>query len=125
LLATELDGKRLEILIEIVPGARRIAALADANTTAPRELQALQDAAQGRGIELSIHRIAKPEEISGAMDASQAAGAQGFNVLASPLLFARISLAYKTRAHARAENRQFSSVFRESLQERIRGLRNP
>jgi putative ABC transport system substrate-binding protein len=89
LLATELDGKRLEILIEIVPGARRIAALADANTTAPRELQALQDAAQGRGIELSIHRIAKPEEISGAMDASLAAGAQGFNVLASPLLFAR------------------------------------
>jgi putative ABC transport system substrate-binding protein len=89
LLATELDGKRLEILIEIVPGARRIAALADANTTAPCELQALQDAAQGRGIELSIHRIAKPEEISGAMDASLAAGAQGFNVLASPLLFAR------------------------------------
>ena len=27
--------------------------------------------------------------------------------------------------HARAKNRQFSSVFRESLQERIRGLRNP
>jgi putative ABC transport system substrate-binding protein len=89
LLATELDGKRLEILIEIVPGARRIAALADSNTTASRELQALQDAARGRGIELSIHRIAKPEEIIGAMDASQAAGAQGFNVLASPLLFVR------------------------------------
>ena len=56
LLATELDGKRLEILIEMVPGARRIAALADTNTTAPRQLQALQDAARARGIELSIHR---------------------------------------------------------------------
>jgi hypothetical protein len=28
-------------------------------------------------------------------------------------------------ARARANNRQFSSVFRESLQERIRGLHNP
>jgi putative ABC transport system substrate-binding protein len=72
-----------------VPGARRIAALADSNTTASRELRALQDAAQGRGVELSIHRIAKPKDIIGAMDASQAAGAQGFNVLASPLLFVR------------------------------------
>jgi putative ABC transport system substrate-binding protein len=89
LLATELNGKRQEMVIEIVPGARRIAVLADANTTASRELQALEDAARARGIELSIHRIAKPEEIIGAMDASQAAGAQGFNVLASPLLFVR------------------------------------
>jgi putative tryptophan/tyrosine transport system substrate-binding protein len=87
LLATELDGKRQEILTEIVPGVRRIAALADSNTTASRELQALQDAARASGIELSVHRIAKPEEIIGAMDASLAAGAQRFNVLASPLLF--------------------------------------
>jgi putative ABC transport system substrate-binding protein len=89
LLATELDGKRQEMLVAIVPGARRIAALADANTTAPRELQALEDAARARGIELSIHRIAKPDEIIGAIDAAQAAGAQGFNVLASPLLFVK------------------------------------
>jgi putative tryptophan/tyrosine transport system substrate-binding protein len=34
LLAHELDGKRQEILIEAVPGLRRMAALADAYTTA-------------------------------------------------------------------------------------------
>jgi putative ABC transport system substrate-binding protein len=39
-----------------------------------------------RGIELSIHWIAKPEEILGAVNAAKAAGASGFNVLASPLL---------------------------------------
>ena len=33
ILATELDGKRQEILIEAVPGLRRMAALADSNTT--------------------------------------------------------------------------------------------
>jgi putative tryptophan/tyrosine transport system substrate-binding protein len=86
LLSTELDGKCQEIVLEIVPGATHIAALADANTTAPRQLQALQGVARARGIELSIYRIAKAEEITGAVDAAKAAGAQALNVLASPFL---------------------------------------
>jgi putative ABC transport system substrate-binding protein len=45
LLATELDGKRQEILIEAVPGIRRMAALADTNTTAVAKLDALREAA--------------------------------------------------------------------------------
>jgi putative tryptophan/tyrosine transport system substrate-binding protein len=89
ILATELDGKRQEILIEIVPGARRIAALADPNSTADRQLEALHDAARAHGIELSIYPIAKPEEVSGAIDAAKKAGAAAVNVLASPLLNAQ------------------------------------
>ena len=87
LLATELDGKRQDILIEAVPGLRRMAALADSNTTAPRQLQALQDAAQARGVELLIHRVSKPEEIAPAIDAAKKSDAAALNVLASPLLF--------------------------------------
>ena len=64
ILATELDGKRQEILIEAVPGLRRMAALADSNTTTSPQLQALQDAARARGVDLSIYRIARPEEIA-------------------------------------------------------------
>ena len=48
ILATELDGKRQEMLLEVVPGMRRMAALADADTL-PQQLQALQDAARARG----------------------------------------------------------------------------
>jgi putative ABC transport system substrate-binding protein len=92
ILATELDGKRQEILIEMSPGARHIAALADSNTTASGQLEALQVAARARGIELSIYPIAKPEEIIGAIDAAQAAGAAGVNVLASPVLNAQRKL---------------------------------
>jgi putative tryptophan/tyrosine transport system substrate-binding protein len=88
LLATELDGKRQEILIEAVPGLRRMAALADTDTTSPRQLQALQDAARARGAELSIHRVAKAEEIAPAIDTAKASNAAALNVLASPLLFA-------------------------------------
>src|SRR5215831_11968840 len=88
LLASELDGKRQEILIEAVPGLRRMAALADVDTTSRRQLQGLQDAARARGVELSLHRIAKAEEIAPAIDSAKVSNAAALNVLASPLLFA-------------------------------------
>jgi putative ABC transport system substrate-binding protein len=86
LLNAELDGKRLEILTEAMPGISRIAALVDSNTTTPRRLQELQDDTRGRGVELSIHKIARPQEIPAAIDAAKASGAEGLNVLSSPLL---------------------------------------
>ena len=88
LLATELDGKRQEILMEAVPGLRRMAALADTKTTEPPQLQTLQDAARARGVELSMHWVAKPDEIAPAIDAAKTSMAAALNVLASPLLFA-------------------------------------
>jgi putative ABC transport system substrate-binding protein len=87
ILATELDGKRQEILIEAVPELRRMAALADANATGSPQLQALQDAAYARNIELSIHRIASAEEITAAIDAAKASGAAALNVLSSPFFY--------------------------------------
>ena len=88
LLATDLDGKRQEILIEAVPGIRRMAALADPNTTSPQRLQMLQDTARARGVELLIYRVAMPEEIAAAIDAAKGSGAAALNVLATPFLFA-------------------------------------
>jgi putative ABC transport system substrate-binding protein len=86
ILATELDGKRQEILTETVPGLRRIGILADANSTAVVQLQALQEAARARNIEASIHRIARGEEIPAAIETARASGANALNVLASPML---------------------------------------
>ena len=45
-----------------------------------------------RGIELSVYRASKPEEIIPAIDAAQASGAQALNVLASPLVYANRDL---------------------------------
>ena len=87
MFSTELDGKRQEILIQAVPGLRRMAALADSATTTLRQLEALQDEARLRNVELSIQRIARPDEIAGAVDAAKAWGASALNVLASPVLF--------------------------------------
>jgi ABC-type uncharacterized transport system substrate-binding protein len=86
ILATELDGKRLELLTELVPTAHHIAALADPANTMPEQLRVLEEAARARGIELSIHLASKPEEIVPAIDAAQASGAQALNFLAAPLL---------------------------------------
>jgi putative ABC transport system substrate-binding protein len=85
LLSPELDGKRQDILMEAVPGARRMAVLADANVTPPQHLQALKDAASQRGVELSVFGVARPEEIVPAIDGAKASGAAAINFLATPL----------------------------------------
>ena len=77
LLSPELDGKRQDILIEAVPGARRIAAMADSTANPPYHLQVLQHGARSRGygprfadmyrqrarIAVKIFRGAKPADI--------------------------------------------------------------
>jgi putative tryptophan/tyrosine transport system substrate-binding protein len=88
ILAGELDGKRQEILIEAVPGVRRIATLADSNVSAVAKLNEMQEAARARNIELSIHRVASGKEIAAAIDMAHASGSAALNVLASPLLMA-------------------------------------
>ena len=84
LLSHELDGKRQELLIEAVPGARKIAALADSTVTPPYHLEALQHAALSRGVELAVFGVRESDEIVPAIDAAKAAGAEGLNFLASP-----------------------------------------
>jgi putative ABC transport system substrate-binding protein len=81
----ELDGKRLEILMQVVPDARRIAVLADPRSTQPAELKALENAARARGVELVIFTARVPEEITPAMDKANASGATALNVLSSAL----------------------------------------
>jgi putative tryptophan/tyrosine transport system substrate-binding protein len=84
---TELDGKRQDILIEAVPGLRRMAIFADSKATRSSELQALQDAARARGVEVSIHRIASAEEITATIDTAKASGGRSAKrfVVAAPL----------------------------------------
>jgi putative tryptophan/tyrosine transport system substrate-binding protein len=88
ILATEGDGKRQDILIEAVPGLRRMAVLTDVNYTKFKKLEELQEAARARNIEFSIHRVARGEEIIAAIDSAQASGATALNILASPLFYA-------------------------------------
>jgi putative tryptophan/tyrosine transport system substrate-binding protein len=64
ILGADLNGKRLEVLMEAVPSARNIAILADPNNTPPVELTALQNAARGRGVEVAVLTAGMPEQIT-------------------------------------------------------------
>ena len=87
ILASELDGKRQDVLIEAVPRLRHMAALVDPGSTTAVQAKTLVQSAGMHGVELSIHQVTKPEEIAPAIDAAKASGATALNVLASALLF--------------------------------------
>jgi putative ABC transport system substrate-binding protein len=91
MLAPGLDHRRQHILIEAVPGLRRMAALADLSNTTDK-LNALKAAALTRNVELSIHRIARGEEVAVAIETAAASGVGALNVLSSPLLYANRTL---------------------------------
>jgi putative ABC transport system substrate-binding protein len=84
ILAPELDVKRLEILHEFVPQARRIAVLADPSTISTRTQ--LASAARDLGVELPVFEVQNPAEIGGPLDAIARARVEAVNVLASPQL---------------------------------------
>jgi putative tryptophan/tyrosine transport system substrate-binding protein len=84
ILASELDVKRLEVLHEFVPQARRIAILADTTTISTRAQ--LASAARDLHVEPVWFEAGSPEELSRALDALTAAKVDAVNVLASPLL---------------------------------------
>jgi putative ABC transport system substrate-binding protein len=82
---SELDGKRQELLMEAVPGARSIAILADPTFTYPAQLQVLEDAARAHGLKPAVVAAKKLEDIAPAMDKAKELGAAALNVLAAPL----------------------------------------
>ena len=85
IFASELNSKRQEILMEAVPGARRIAVLTDRITTQPAHLQALQNAARARGVEVAVFSAGTPELIAPTMDKAKEWMATALNVLSAPL----------------------------------------
>jgi putative ABC transport system substrate-binding protein len=85
ILATDLDGKRQELLMEVLPNRHRMAALADPNSTEARRLQTLKDAAHAFGVEISIHMVDNTDKIVPTIDEAKALGAEAINFLSTPL----------------------------------------
>lgn len=85
ILAPVLDGKRLELLMELLPRARTLAVLGDA--TLKDDGAALGLIARARGVDLHVLTVKNPGDIGPAIEAAHAKGAEAINVLATPLLF--------------------------------------
>jgi putative ABC transport system substrate-binding protein len=86
ILASELNGKRQEMLIDLAPGSRFMVALVDPGTATAVQLEAVISAAAARGVKLSAFDATNAQDIAAAIERSQSAGAGALNVLASPLL---------------------------------------
>jgi putative tryptophan/tyrosine transport system substrate-binding protein len=80
-----LDGKRQDLLIEAVPGVRRIATLFDSARTHQEHIQQLPDAARARGVEVLVLGAATYEQVIPTIDAAKSAGADAINFLSSPV----------------------------------------
>ena len=101
MLITELDAKRLEVLKEIVPAARRFGVLNDPAAIGTAGLQAIADMARAQGVSLLTVDVHNPAEIPPAFETLRDGSVEGVNILSSPLFsgfreqLGRLLLAYK------------------------------
>jgi putative ABC transport system substrate-binding protein len=86
IVATELDAKRLSLLAEFMPGARRIAILRDPYVATPAHVAEVEATARELGLALDIRDIWRTAEIGAVLRGAKEGGAEAVNVLASPML---------------------------------------
>jgi len=112
ILRGELDGKRLELLRELVPAATRLSFLAYPRL--PRSLAratALEALARPLGLQVTVRLVPRQPELDGAFAASAADHDQGILFDTSPVIFENlprvIALAAQYRLPAIYERREF------------------
>jgi putative tryptophan/tyrosine transport system substrate-binding protein len=111
-LVAEINGKRLELLKEIVPGLSRVAVLA--SSTTPGNAQQLKEtelAARTLGVQLQHLDVLSPKSIEPVFRAAAKAHADGVIVLQSPVFVNErrqlADLAVKNRLPAIFDRREF------------------
>jgi len=110
--ATDIFGKRLQILADIAPGIRAIAVVL--NQDAPFTAVALPElkiAADARGQRLELCDVATAEQLTVKLEAASKAGATGLTTLETPQLLGLrqdiVAVAAKLRLAAIYDSRQF------------------
>jgi len=110
--STDLTGKRVQLLREIVPKATRVAVLAMKGTPAtPLLLAQMRTVTQQMGLTLIVQEVNEPGVLAGAFAAMQGAGAQLLIVQQAPFTAANrkpiVDLAAKHHLPAMFDLRQF------------------
>jgi putative ABC transport system substrate-binding protein len=104
ILAPELDAKKLEILKEIVPAARRFGLLRDRASSNAVRVAAVAAAGRALGVALQTVDVDSPADFTHAFASFRTDGAEAIDILASPMLanfhqeLARLSLEYRLPA---------------------------
>jgi ABC-type uncharacterized transport system substrate-binding protein len=113
--APELSGKRLELIREILPGASRVALLANrTNAATAAVLRATEAAAQQLRMQLLVVDVRTPAGLTAAFDTIVRERREAFVVAADPTLFSQrrriVELAARHRLPAVYEYRLFAEL---------------
>ena len=86
ILATELDTKKIEVLKEFLPGAKRFGILNDPATSGPDRPQGMAEVARRLGVELQTIDVRGPDDLEPAFQAFRTGRAEGVNIVSSAML---------------------------------------
>jgi putative ABC transport system substrate-binding protein len=129
-ISRDLMDKLMELLVQVVPGISRVAAVRNApNPSSPLLLQATETAARSLGLQLQVVDVHAPEDFETAFTTIAAAHAMGVVVIPDPMYFSQrqriADLALKNRlptVFARRENAEAGGLisYGPSLPDQIR-----
>lgn len=112
ILFVQLTPKRLELLCELIPGARTIALLVNPNSpTAEPSLRGAPEAAHAKGAQLLVLKAANQKEIDAAFDTAVASKADGLIVAADPFFDTRREQLVAAAARAKVPTIYFENEF--------------
>src|SRR5947209_20101816 len=102
---SELSGKHLQLLKEIIPGTSRVAVLGNPSINAP-QLRELERVAQSLSMQTRVAEVKSATDLDGAFDTAQNWGADALIVLSNPL-----NLAYRTQIAALAAKAGLPTIY--------------
>jgi ABC-type uncharacterized transport system substrate-binding protein len=104
MMATEIDAKKVDLMKQMLPSARRFGVLRDPGASVAARMQAISETAKALGVELQIVDVHNPADVDPAFGALRDGRVDAIDILASPLLFSlrarlgQLSLANKLPA---------------------------
>jgi putative tryptophan/tyrosine transport system substrate-binding protein len=102
---SELSGKHLQILKEIIPATSRVAVLGDSNINAP-QLRELKRVAQSLALQTQVVELKEAANLEGAFESAKNWGADALIVLSNPL-----ALAYRIRIAELAAKARLPTIY--------------
>jgi putative ABC transport system substrate-binding protein len=85
ILATELDAKKIELLKELLPDAKRFGVINDPATSGGERLRRIDQTARHLGIEIQTIDVRGPDDLEPTFKALRAGHAEGVNIVSSSL----------------------------------------
>jgi putative ABC transport system substrate-binding protein len=85
ILATELDAKKIELLKELLPDAKRFGVINDPATSGEERTKKIDQTARHLGIEIQTIDVHGPDELESAFNVLRAGRAEGVNIVSSAL----------------------------------------